>query len=138
MRTNEIIPRIGFQSRIRRSPYFNATRRYGCKVYSTYNHMYLPMSYDDPVNEYWKLINDVTLWDVGVERIVEITGPDAFAFTNLLTPRDLTKCAVGQCKYVVITAADGVAINTFSISSRSHTPRSAISRISMRTSSMAA
>ena len=111
MSTNEIIPRIGFQSRIRRSPYFNATRRYGCKVYSTYNHMYLPMSYDDPVNEYWKLINDVTLWDVGVERIVEITGPDAFAFTNLLTPRDLTKCAVGQCKYVVITAADGGIIN---------------------------
>ncbi len=111
MSTNDIIPRIGFQSRIRRSPYFNATRRYGCKVYSTYNHMYLPMSYDDSVNEYWKLLNDVTLWDVSVERIVEITGPDAFAFTNLLTPRDLSKCAVGQCKYVVITAADGGIIN---------------------------
>lgn len=111
MSTNDIIPRIGFQSRIRRSPYFNATRRYRCKVYSTYNHMYLPMSYDDPVNEYWKLLNDVTLWDVSVERIVEITGPDAFAFTNLLTPRDLTKCDVGQCKYVVITDADGGIIN---------------------------
>ena len=29
------------------------------------------------------------VWDVAVERQVEITGPDAFAFTNLLTPRDL-------------------------------------------------
>lgn len=111
MSTGDITPRIMFHSRIHRSPYFNATRRYGCKAYSIYNHMFLPISYDDPVEEYWKLVNDVTLWDVGVERIVEITGPDGFAFTNLLTPRDLTKCAVGQCKYVVITAQDGGIVN---------------------------
>ncbi len=111
MSTNEDVPKIMFNSRIRRSPYFQATRRYGCKAYSTYNHMFLPSYYDDPVKEYWKLVNDVTLWDVAVERVVEITGPDAFALSNLLTPRDLTKCEVGQCKYVVITAADGGIIN---------------------------
>jgi aminomethyltransferase len=33
------------------------------------------------------------LWDVGVERQVEIAGPDALALANLLTPRDLTTCA---------------------------------------------
>ena len=53
----------------------------------------------------------MTLWDVAAQRIVEITGPDALAFTNLLTPRDLTECAVGQCKYVVITAPDGGILN---------------------------
>ena len=111
MSTNDDAPKIMFNSRIRRSPYFNATRRHGCKAYSTYNHMFLASYYDDPVKEYWKLLKDVTLWDVAVERIVEITGPDAFAFTNLLTPRDLTKCEVGQCKYVVITADDGGIIN---------------------------
>ena len=111
MNTNDDAPKIMFNSRIRRSPYFNATRRHGCKAYSTYNHMFLASYYDDPVQEYWKLLNDVTLWDVAVERIVEITGPDAFAFTNMLTPRDLTKCKVGQCKYVVITAEDGGIIN---------------------------
>ena len=103
--------RIMFTSRNRRSPYFMATRRHGARAYSIYNHMFLPMYYDDPVKEYWKLINDVTLWDVGVERQVEITGPDAFRFTSLLTPRDLKKCAVGQCKYVLITAEDGGIIN---------------------------
>ena len=36
---------------------------------------------------------------------------DAFAFTNMLTPRDLSRCAVGQGKYVVITAEDGGIIN---------------------------
>jgi len=73
--------------------------------------MYHPRHYDDPIAEYWKLVNDVTLWDVGVERQVEITGPDAFALTNMLTPRDLHKCAVGQCKFVLNTDGDGGIIN---------------------------
>jgi aminomethyltransferase len=73
--------------------------------------MLLPTLYDDPVTEYWALLNDVTLWDVAVERIVEITGPDAFDFTNLLTCRDLTTCAVGQCKYAIMTARRGGIVN---------------------------
>ncbi len=79
--------------------------------YDIYNHMYLPSYYDDPVKEYWHLLNAVTIWDVGVERQVEITGPDAFAFTNMLTPRDLSTCAVWQCKYVLLTDEDGGILN---------------------------
>ena len=56
-------------------------------------------------------MNEVTLWDVSVERNTEITGPDAFRFTSLLTPRDLSKCRVGQGKYVLITAEDGGIVN---------------------------
>src|SRR5262245_58165050 len=73
--------------------------------------MYLPAYFGDPIEEYWHLLNHVTLWDVSVERIVEISGPDASAFTNMLTCRDLTKCAVGQGKYVLITAPDGGIVN---------------------------
>lgn len=98
-------------ARLRRSPYFNATLRHGCSAYTVYNHMVLPTCYDDLANEYHKLLNDVTVWDVSVERQTEITGPDALAFTNLLTPRDLTKCKVGQGKYVIITAEDGGIVN---------------------------
>ena len=94
-----------------RSPFFEATLRSGCSAYDIYNHMYLPGYYDDPVKEYWALLNDVTLWDVGVERVVEISGPDGFELTNMLTCRDLTKCAVGQGKYVLITAPDGGIVN---------------------------
>src|SRR3989337_545435 len=103
--------KIGRGARVRRSPYFEATQRYGCKGYTVYNHMYLPNCYSDPVKEYWKLVRDVTLWDVSVERIVEISGPDGFALANKLTPRDLHKCRVGQAKYVLITAEDGGIIN---------------------------
>ena len=98
-------------ARLRRSPFFAATQRYGAKAYTTYNHMLFPIRFAELEEEYWHLVNAVTLWDVSVERQVEITGPDAFQFTNLLTPRDLARCAVGQGKYVVITAADGGIIN---------------------------
>ena len=98
-------------ARLRRSPFFDATQRYGAKAYTVYNHMLFPICFGGFEEEYWHLLTHVTLWDVSVERQVEITGPDAFAFTNLLTPRDLSKCAVGQGKYVVITADDGGIIN---------------------------
>ncbi|MEW5987651.1 MAG: glycine cleavage T C-terminal barrel domain-containing protein [Chloroflexota bacterium] len=98
-------------ARLRRTPFFEATQSYGAKGYTVYNHTFFPINYDDLEAEYWKLIHDVTVWDVSVERQVEITGPDAFTFTNWLTPRNLSKCEVGQGKYVVITAEDGGIIN---------------------------
>jgi glycine cleavage system aminomethyltransferase T len=104
-------PEVLLYTRIRKSPYFYCSRRHGVQRYSFYNHMYHPRHYGDPVEEYWELLNGVTLWDVGVERQVEITGPDAFTLANMLVPRDLNKCAVGQCKYVFITAPDGGIIN---------------------------
>jgi len=104
-------PRVLLYPRLRKSPFFHASRQHGVAMYSVYNHTYHPRHYGDPVAEYWSLLNGVTLWDVGVERQVEITGPDAFTFTNMLVPRDLSKCAVGQCKYVFLTAEDGGIIN---------------------------
>ncbi len=98
-------------ARLRRSPYFEATQRAGCRAYTVYNHTFLPSGYDDYVAEYWHLLEHVALWDVGVERQVEIRGPDALEFTQLLTPRDLSDCAVGEAKYVLITAEDGGIIN---------------------------
>ena len=95
----------------RKSPFFEATLRWGCQAYDIYNHMYLPAYYDELAAEYWALVNDVTLWDVGVERVVEISGPDGFALTNAMTCRDLTTCAIGQGKYAPIIAPDGGIIN---------------------------
>lgn len=97
--------------RLRKSPYFYSSRQHGVQLYSVYNHTYHPRHYGDPVAEYWQLLNGVTLWDVGVERQIEISGPDAFDFTNLLIPRDLSKCRVEQCKYVFLTLPDGGIIN---------------------------
>jgi glycine cleavage system aminomethyltransferase T len=98
-------------ARLRRSPYFEATQRHGCWGYTVYNHMFLPIGYDDLEREYWKLLNDVTMWDVSVERNIEISGRDGLRFMNLLTPRDLSKCAVGKGRYVLLTADDGGIVN---------------------------
>src|SRR6266540_1688657 len=95
----------------RRSPFFDATRRAGCTAYDVYNHMLLPAYFDDPDLEYWALLNDVVVWDVAVERTVEISGPDADGLVNMLTCRDLTKCAVKQGKYMIVTAPDGGILN---------------------------
>ncbi|MDJ0943035.1 MAG: dimethylsulfoniopropionate demethylase [Kiloniellales bacterium] len=102
---------IAIGPRIRKSPFYDATRRQGCKAFTIYNHMYLPVYYESPEADYRRLIEAVTLWDVGVERQVEITGPDAARFTQFLTPRNLSTCAVGQCKYVLLTTERGGIVN---------------------------
>jgi glycine cleavage system aminomethyltransferase T len=98
-------------ARLKRSPYFEATQKAGCRGYTVYNHMLLPICYDDPVNEYRKLLEGVTLWDVSVERNVEISGPDGARFMELLTPRDLSKCKVGEGRYVLLVDGAGGIVN---------------------------
>ena len=98
-------------ARLRRSPFYEAEQRYGPKGYTVYNHMLFPIRFDDFEAEYWHLLNHVTLWDVAVERCLEVSGPDGFRFTQLMTPRDLSECAVGQAKYVLVTAPDGGVLN---------------------------
>ena len=102
---------FSFGTQVRKSPYSDAALRWGAKGFSVYNHMYIPRDFGDPGQNFWNLINDAILCDVSVERQVEIKGPDAAKFTQYLTCRDLSKCQVGQCKYVLITDQDGGVIN---------------------------
>lgn len=73
--------------------------------------MYIPRDFGSPEQNFWNLVNDAILCDVAVERQVEITGPDAYQFIQLLTPRDLSKLTVGQCKYVLIVNEQGGILN---------------------------
>ena len=98
-------------ARNRRTPYYEAEQRHTPLGYTVYNHMYFPIRFDTFEAEFDALLNDVTVWDVAVERCLEISGPDGFTFAQLLTPRDLSKCAVGQAKYVLICDSDGGIIN---------------------------
>ena len=102
---------FGFGTQIRKSPYFNATVRWGAKGFSVYNHMYIPRDFGSPEQNFWNLIETSILCDVAVERQVEITGPDAYNFIQLLTPRDLSKLSIGQCKYVLIVNNEGGILN---------------------------
>ena len=111
MNEQKSAPLISIGPRVRKSPYFDATLRYGAKAFTVYNHTYLPTFYGDNVADYWSLVNDVTLWDVACQRQVEISGPDAFEFIQFLTPRDMSKCEIGQCQYMVLTNQNGGIVN---------------------------
>ena len=111
LNNNRQAPAISINPRVRKSPYFDATIRYGARAFTVYNHMYMPTSYGDTVDEYWHLVTDVTLWDVSCQRQIEITGPDALQFMELLTPRDLSNCPPHQCLYIILSDEDGGTVN---------------------------
>jgi len=102
---------FGFGTQIRKSPFFDATVKWGAKDFSVYNHMYIPRDFGDPEQNFWNLINEAILCDVAVERQVQIKGPDASKFVQMMTPRDLSSMQVGQCKYVILTNQHGGILN---------------------------
>ena len=106
------MPAIAVGPRVRKSPFYDATIRHGARSFTIYNHTFMPTNYEsDPELEFSNLLNGAQLWDVGCERQVQITGPDTMKLAQLLTPRNLSKCADGQCKYTLITDNDGGVIN---------------------------
>ena len=102
---------IAPSARLRPSPFFDATIAEGMKALTTYNHMLMPTSFGRPEEEYWRLIRDVSMWDVACERQVELRGPDAAELAQILTVRDLTKFSIGQGKYAPICNHAGILIN---------------------------
>ena len=109
--SKENIKNYGFGTQIRRSPFFHSTLNWGARDFSVYNHMYIPRDFGNPEQNFWNLVNDAILCDVSVERQVEIKGPDATKFVQYLTPRDISKCDVGQCKYILLTDNNGGILN---------------------------
>ena len=98
-------------ARLRPSPFYASAIAEGMTAASIYNRMIMPTSYGDPEAEYWRLINGVSQWDVGVERQVQLKGPDAGRLAQILSPRDLSSCKVGQGKYVPLCNHRGTIIN---------------------------
>ena len=98
-------------ARLRPSPFYQSTLDEGVTSFTTYNGMMMPTGYGKPEEEYWRLINGVAMWDVAVERQVQLKGPDAGHLAQILSPRDLSKCVVGQGKYVTLCNHAGTLIN---------------------------
>ncbi|MEL6467508.1 MAG: glycine cleavage T C-terminal barrel domain-containing protein [Pseudomonadota bacterium] len=102
---------IGPNTRLRVSPFYEATIQDGVTAFSPYNNMLMPVSYGDPDGEYTRLLNGVSQWDVSVERQVEIKGPDAATLVQLLSVRDLSDIREGRGKYIPMCDHRGVLIN---------------------------
>lgn len=103
-------------TRIRKSPYWHLSAEAGCWRATVYNRMYHPRGYVRPEDggamvEYDALINHVTMWNVAVERQIQVKGPDAEAFVNYVITRDATKIRPMHGKYVILCNEDGGILN---------------------------
>ncbi|MEM0949056.1 MAG: glycine cleavage T C-terminal barrel domain-containing protein [Pseudomonadota bacterium] len=105
------MPEIVSAGRLRKSPFFEATVAEGAESLLTYNRMLIPRGYGDREAEYWRLIEGVSMWDVAVQRQVQLKGPDAARLAQVLCVRDLSKQQIGQGKYVALCDHRGVLIN---------------------------
>ena len=98
-------------ARLRPSPLYASAVAEGMTSASIYNRMIMPTSDGDPEGEFWRLINGVSQWDVGVERKVKLKGRDAGRLAQILSPRDLSSCKVGQGKHVPLCNHHGAILN---------------------------
>ncbi|MEM6659606.1 MAG: glycine cleavage T C-terminal barrel domain-containing protein [Pseudomonadota bacterium] len=105
------MPQIVSAGRLRKSPFYASTVKEGAESLLTYNRMLIPRGYGDREAEYWRLINGVSMWDVAVQRQVQIKGPDAGRLAQILCVRDLSNQQIGQGKYVALCDHQGVLIN---------------------------
>jgi aminomethyltransferase len=97
--------------RIRRSPFYAATVRDGVSHFTVYNKMLMPTSFGNLEAELHRLMHGVAMWDVAVERQVEVSGPDADRLVQYVSARDLSKMTVGQGKYVALCDHQGRLLN---------------------------
>jgi dimethylsulfoniopropionate demethylase len=97
--------------RLRRTPFSEGVEAAGVKAYTVYNHMLLPTVFRSVQEDYHHLKSAVQIWDVAVERQVELRGPDAARLMQMLTPRDLRGMNAGQCYYVPIVDETGGMLN---------------------------
>ena len=103
---------LNFSRRLRRTPFTSSVEKYGVKGFSVVNHALLPKAFSRSIEEdYWHLRSNVQIWDVGVQRQVEIMGPDASKFVQYMTPRSLEKMKVGNCYYIPLIDENGGMVN---------------------------
>lgn len=103
---------LNMSRRIRRTPYTNCVERAGVKGYSVVNHMLLPKAYSRSVeDDYWHLREHVQIWDVAVQRQVQIEGPDAERLVQWMTPRDISKAKPGDCLYLPLIDENAGLVN---------------------------
>ncbi len=108
--------RLLISNRVRKSPYWHLSLEAGCWRATVYNRMYHPRGYVRPENggamvEYRALINDVTLWNVAVERPIRVSGPDAEAFCDYVCTRDITRVDPMRGRYVILCNDQGNILN---------------------------
>ena len=108
--------RILIDQRIRKGPYWHLSQEAGCWCHSVYNRIYHPRAYIKPedgglMEEYKYLTEHVTMWNVAVERQIQVKGPDAEKFVDMVITRKASSCAVMKARYVILCNQYGGVLN---------------------------
>ena len=109
--------RMLISTRVRKSPWWHMSKAAGCRAYTVYNHLYHPRAYIAPEDgglmaEYEFLTKHVSMWDVAVERQIQVKGPDAAAFVNMLITRDVhALLPTMRARYVILCNQYGGVVN---------------------------
>ena len=109
--------RMLISTRVRKSPWWHMSKAAGCRAYTVYNHLYHPRAYIAPEDgglmaEYERLTKRVSMWDVAVERQIQVKGPDAAAFVNMLITRDVhALLPTMRARYVILCNQYGGVVN---------------------------
>ena len=103
-------------TRVRKSPYWHLSHEAGCWRATIYNRIYHPRGYVRPEDggamvEYDAIVNHVTMWNVAVERQIQVVGPDAEAFADFVITRDATRIEPMAAKYVILCNERGGVLN---------------------------
>ena len=102
---------ISKNRRVKITPYTSRLESYGVGGYTVYNHMLLPTYFKSLEDEYFHLKKDVQLWDVSVQKQIEVSGSDSNKLVQLMTCRDLSGAKVLKCYYVPLIDGNGNMIN---------------------------
>ena len=97
--------------RLRATPFTSRVSALGVTGYTVYNHMLLATVFESLQEDYKHLKEYVQIWDVSVERQVQLLGPDAHKLACMISARDLTNAKVGRCYYAPICDQNGAIIN---------------------------
>jgi glycine cleavage system aminomethyltransferase T len=108
--------RLLIDTRVRKGPYWHLSQEAGAWCYQVYNKIYHPRAYipveeGGLMEEYRYLTEHVTMWNVAVERQIQVIGPDATKFVDYVITRRAELCGVEKCKYVILCNSAGGVLN---------------------------
>ncbi len=102
---------LSISRRTRATPFSRRVEAAGVRGYTVYNHMLLPTYFESNEFDYWHLCQDVQVWDVSCERQIELRGADSMRLAQLMAPRDISRCAIGQGLYAPLCDDQGGIVN---------------------------
>ena len=102
---------ISTSNRIRKTPFSSRNEKAGVKKYTVYNNTLLPTVFKSLKDDYYHLIENVQLWDVCAQRVIEVKGSKSLSLMQYLFCRDFSNISSSKAYYAPIVNFRGGLLN---------------------------